>query len=218
MIIRPALYPIVRLALVSGFLFIKISLLANQAIAAPGKILVLGDSISAAYGMSLDRGWVAIMAERLADEAPGVEVINASISGETTSGGLRRLPALLETHQPSLVVVELGGNDGLRGFPIPSLRENLKSIIEASKDNGSQVLVMPMEIPPNYGSRYTQAFRESFIVVTETTGAARGRFPHDNIATEPALMQADGIHPTVEAQPMIVDNVIDDIRQAMLQP
>ena len=180
--------------------------------------MVLGDSISAAYGMSLSQGWVALMEEELASSGEAEAVINASISGETTGGALRRLPALLEEHQPALVVVELGGNDGLRGHPIISLRENLTGIVTASQAAGARVLLLPMEIPPNYGSRYTEAFRESFIVVAQSTGATLGSFPLQDVATAPRLMQADGIHPTVEAQAIIAARVLPEVREALATP
>ncbi len=175
---------------------------------------MLGDSISAAYGMSLEQGWVALMQREL----PAAEVINASISGETSGGALRRLPRLLTEHNPTLVIVELGGNDGLRGYPIPDLRRNLLDIVSVSRQNGAEVLLLPMEIPPNYGSRYTASFRESFQVVAESGGAQLGGFPLQGIATDPTLMQPDGIHPTVEAQPMIVANVLPVVRDMLPAP
>ena len=214
MIMHTTFYSYIRLLLLIGF-FLGIS---AASAASPARVLVLGDSISAAYGMSLDQGWVALMEEELNKQGATQAVINASISGETTAGALRRLPALLEEHQPTLVVVELGGNDGLRGHPIPSLRENLRDIVTSSQEAGARVLILPMEIPPNYGSRYLEAFRESFILISESTGASLGSFPLLDVATRPELMQADGIHPTVEAQPIIAERVLPEVLEALTQP
>lgn len=180
-------------------------------------ILVLGDSISAAYGMSLDSGWVALLAQRLESSHPDIQVVNASISGETSAGGLRRLPELLQAHQPSLVVIELGGNDGLRGYPLDKFRNNLEQMARLSQQAGARVLFLAMEIPPNYGSRYTSGFRESFSLVAEATGSRLGAFLLEGVATDPGLMQADGIHPTVEAQSRLLENVLPDIL-ALLAP
>ena len=171
-------------------------------------LLVVGDSISAAYGMSLEEGWVALLARQISQSHPDVNVVNASISGETTGGALRRLPGLLQQHTPQVVLIELGGNDGLRGFPIKAFRENLSSLAVQSRDAGARVIILPMEIPPNYGTRYTAAFRESYPLVAENTGATLGSFPLANVATVDGMMQEDGIHPTVAAQPVLVENVL----------
>lgn len=179
----------------------------STASATQAGILVLGDSISAAYGMDLEQGWVAALQDRVAGRAAGWTVANASISGDTTGGGLQRLPRLLEQHQPTIVILELGGNDGLRGFPINQLRANLTAMVKQSQDAGASVLLLTMEIPPNFGKRYTGQFRDSFAQVAASTGARVADFILDGIATRPELMQDDGIHPTAEAQPMIVDNV-----------
>ncbi|HBO12335.1 MAG TPA: arylesterase [Halieaceae bacterium] len=181
------------------------------------RLLVLGDSISAAYGLSLEEGWVALAGAALAGRGLAVDVVNASISGETSAGGRRRLPALLETHDPDAVVIELGGNDGLRGYPVAQLRENLAAMAEAAQASGARVLLLPMEIPPNYGPRYTGAFRDSFPRVAEETGASLGPFPLEAVATDPALMQADGIHPTAAAQPRIVETLLPAL-EAVLRP
>jgi len=175
--------------------------------ASAATVLILGDSISAAYGMALEQGWVALLAERLTGERMSPAIINASISGDTSAGGLRRLPALLARHEPDLVVLELGGNDGLRGYPTAQLRDNLHAMASLATEAGAQVLILPMEIPPNYGSRYTRAFRKAFRAAAETSGAELLPFILEDIATQPALMQDDGIHPTVAAQAMIADVV-----------
>ena len=181
------------------------------------RILVLGDSISAAYGMSLEQGWVAMLGEKLSATEPAYQVINASISGETTAGGLRRLPELLAQHQPSLVIIELGGNDGMRGYPLKTLRSNLNTLAELSRDAGARVILLTMEIPPNYGARYTAGFRESFALAAAHTGSILGPFVLDGVATKPALMRADGIHPRAEAQPMILDNVLPTIMTTLAE-
>lgn len=179
------------------------------------RVLVLGDSISAAYGMSLEQGWVALLQERLRDEYPSLQMINGSISGETTVGGLQRLPALLSQHQPSLVIIELGGNDGLRGYPIKTLRENLRQLVALSQAAGARVILLPMQIPPNYGSRYTQAFYNSYKLVAEETGSHLGNFILDQVALDMQLMQPDGIHPTAAAQPKLADAVEKPLRQLL---
>ena len=177
--------------------------------------MVLGDSISAAYGMSLEQGWVALLETQLQPDIPPVEVINASISGETTAGGLRRLPELLALHQPNIVVIELGGNDGLRGYPLDRFRTNLLDMVTLSQEAGAQVILVPMEIPPNYGSRYTAGFRDSFTEVAERTGSVLAPFLMDGVATKPELMQGDGIHPRVEAQPLLLQNILPTIQSVM---
>jgi len=187
-----------------GLLLFGLSVLARSG---QPTILIVGDSISAAYGMSLEQGWVALLEEQLADSHPDYSVVNASISGETTAGGLRRLPALLTEYNPSVVVIELGGNDGLRGFPIRNFRDNLQAMAEMARATDAEVLLLTMEIPPNYGSRYTASFRESYQLVAEATGSVLGPFMLEDVATDTTLMQTDGIHPTVEAQPIILDTV-----------
>jgi acyl-CoA thioesterase I len=170
-------------------------------------ILIVGDSISAAYGMSLGEGWVALLENRLQRDHQGLEVVNASISGETSGGGLRRMPVLLRQHVPSIVIIELGGNDGLRGYPIGQLRDNLARMIALAENNDAKVLILPMEIPPNFGKIYTDAFRASFAQAIEGTDATLAAFPLASVALKTDLMQADGIHPTAQAQPRILESV-----------
>ena len=206
-----------------GLLLLGLSLVpagANAALATEDGspcVLVLGDSISAAYGMSLEQGWVALVEERLRERWRTARVINASISGDTSGGGLRRLPALLEQHKPDLVVIELGGNDGLRGYPPSSLRDNLTSMATLAAEAGAAVVILPMEIPPNYGPRYTTAFRNAFAEAAADTDATLGPFPLDSIATQRELMQNDGIHPTVEAQPLIAERLLPVITAALIE-
>ena len=145
--------------------------LASAVAAQPTRpILVLGDSISAAYGLSLEQGWVALLESRLENEDRPYHTVNASISGDTSAGGLRRLPALLASHEPDIVIIELGGNDGLRGYPITQLQDNLIEMVELSQNTGAETLILPMEIPPNLGKFYTDAFRASFVKAAEATG------------------------------------------------
>ena len=167
----------------------------------------MGDSISAAYGIQRDQGWVNLLAEYLADAPQPYEVINGSISGETTAGGLARLPQALETHDPEVVIIELGGNDGLRGYPTDTVRENLKRMVELSLAEDREVLLVGMQIPPNYGPRYTRAFFDVFHDVAEETGVPLVPFFLEKVALTPGLMQADGIHPTAEAQPLLLETL-----------
>lgn len=161
----------------------------------------MGDSISAAYGMDIEQGWVRLLDQRLSQRAPGQHtVINASVSGETTSGGVRRLPALLKQHRPEVVVLELGGNDGLRGQPPKLMATNLARMIRQSRQAGARVVLLGMQIPPNYGRAYTTAFAQVYPTVAEAEGAALLPFFLDGVGGVPALMQADGIHPNAQAQ------------------
>jgi|TARA_B110000881_G_C18540711_1_gene498400 acyl-CoA thioesterase-1 len=208
LIIQHFLYCHIRNSLAIGCLLLA---LTGQAFANETKILVLGDSISAAYGMSLEQGWVTKLAVYLKERDAGIQVVNASISGETTAGGLRRLPLLLQENQPSMVIIELGANDGLRGYPLNTLYDHLKRLVEMAQQAGAKVILLPMEIPPNYGTRYTSGFRESFRQVALETDCTLAPFILDGVATNPALMQGDGIHPTVEAQPLLLDNVLPTV-------
>jgi acyl-CoA thioesterase-1 len=158
--------------------------------------------------MSLEQGWVALLARQLADSHPHYRIVNASISGETSAGGLRRLPQLLSEHSPDLVIIELGGNDGLRGYPTAKLKRNLEDMVKLAQAAQASALLLPMEIPPNYGARYTQSFRASFTDTAESTGAAVAGFFLDGVATQPELMQDDGIHPNRAAQPLLLENLM----------
>jgi acyl-CoA thioesterase-1 len=169
--------------------------------------LVIGDSISAGYGIQRDHGWVALLEAKVATLTPPHQVVNASISGDTTGGGLARLPRAIEVHKPDVVVIELGGNDALRGYPIDRIESNLDAMVTLAKRGGAAVVVLGMEIPPNYGERYTQAFRSMYANVATRAGAALVPFLLDGVATDAALMQSDGIHPTAAAQTRLLDNV-----------
>ncbi len=180
-----------------------ISTAANSA-----TILVLGDSLSAGYGIDEKQGWVYLLQQQLGDNH---QLINASISGETTSGGLSRLPVLLESYRPDYVLIELGGNDGLRGYSIKLLKANLQALIAQSRANQAIPLILPMQIPPNYGQRYSQAFADAFGQVATAEGVGLLPFVFEEVMAQPALLQQDGIHPTAEAQPLIAE----EIRQAL---
>ena len=191
-----------------ALLLLAVSLAATAQTPIEAKtILVLGDSISAGYGIQRDQGWVALLQARVATLPDPHQVVNASISGDTTGGALARLPRALEIHKPAVVIIELGGNDGLRGYPVDRIEQNLDTMITLSKNAGATVLLLGMEIPPNYGERYTRAFRKAFVDAATRSGATLVPFLLDGVATDAALMQADGIHPTAAAQPRLLDNV-----------
>ena len=175
-------------------------------------ILVLGDSISAAYGIQREEGWVALLDKRLEAKQFAWQVVNASVSGETTSGGLARLPAALATHDPEVVVIELGGNDGLRGYPIPQVRANLEALVEIAKSEDRRVLLIGMQIPPNYGPRYTSAFARMYHEVADAWDVQLVPFLLRGVALQPQLMQDDGIHPSAAAQPTLLENVWPTLR------
>ena len=170
-------------------------------------ILVYGDSISAAYGMDQSKGWVNLLAKRIAIDRPHYKVVNASVSGETSGGGVTRLPKSLAFHQPDVLVLELGGNDGLRGYPISSIRDNLQIMIQQAKASGVHVLLIGMVLPPNYGRRYTLAFEKVFSSLAKEHSLPFVPFLLDGVSTGKSLVQRDGIHPTVDAQPALLDDV-----------
>ncbi|MFZ1641456.1 MAG: arylesterase [Candidatus Contendobacter sp.] len=170
-------------------------------------ILVLGDSLSAGYGIPAEQGWVDLLQRRLAERGFPHRVVNASISGDTTSGGLSRLPAALEQHRPALVILELGANDGLRGQPPMLMTNNLGRMIEWSRQAGARVLLAEIRIPPNYGPLYTQKFQATFGELAKRYDIPLIPFLLEGVAGHPALIQEDGLHPRAEAQPRILDNV-----------
>lgn len=171
------------------------------------RVLVYGDSLSAAYGMPRNAGWATLLERRLAEHRPPWTVANASVSGETTAGGLARLPALLDRLAPDLVILALGANDGLRGLPAAAMADNLRAMVRLAKGRGARVLLVGMRLPPNYGSAYTREFQEAFVRVSKQEVVPLVPFLLDGIATEPSWFQADGLHPTAEAQPRLLDTV-----------
>ncbi|MGB1090552.1 MAG: arylesterase [Oceanobacter sp.] len=186
-------------------LLIPFSSQANQ----PPTVLVLGDSISAGFGIPVQRGWVNLLQNKLQGPIPDVKVINASVSGETTSGGLSRLPALLDQHQPDLLIIELGGNDALRGTPLKIIRRNLESMIDKAEHLGVMVMLLGMQLPPNYGPVYNTGFSGMYESLSLERDTLVVPFLLEGIATEPGMMQSDGIHPTVPAQPLMADMVFE---------
>ena len=175
--------------------------------AAKKTVLVLGDSLSAAYGLAPAQGWVALTADRLRTERPGWTLANASVSGETTDGGASRIAGELERHRPAVVVIELGANDGLRGLDLARTRANLEKMVVAAKGRGAKVLLLGMRIPPNYGSRYTEGFARVFVEVSDVHGTALLPFLLEPIATDRDAFLPDNLHPDADAQPALRDHV-----------
>ncbi len=181
--------------------------------AEPPAILVFGDSISAGYGLAhVEQGWVEMLRVKLKDEGYGYQVINASVSGETTAGGLARLPRALSLHHPEIVIIELGGNDGLRALPIDQMHANLAKMVDLSLAAGARVLLLGMRMPPNYGPEYTEKFRAVFADVARAKKLPLVPFLLVDIALSPGLIQADGIHPNELGQPKLLANVWPDLR------
>jgi len=181
-------------------------------------VLVLGDSLSAQYGLQRGQGWVPLLEQRLAQHKMAARVVNASISGDTTAGGRARLPGLLAQHKPAVVVIELGGNDALRGFPLEATEDNLTQMTRAAQAAGAKVLLIGMQVPPNYGTDYTRRFEALFGQVAHATHAARVPFLLAGVADAPDaanLFQADRIHPTAAAQPRMLDNVWPALRKLL---
>ena len=169
-------------------------------------ILVMGDSISAGYGLQPGEGWVALLQTRLAKQKH-IDLVNASVSGETTSGGLTRLPKLLNEYKPAIVILELGGNDGLRGQPLSLMRKNLQDMVDACKQSGAQILLVGMQIPTNYGNRYTQDFKKIYAELANKNQVPLVPFLLEGVATHAELMQNDGIHPNAGAQAQLLNNL-----------
>ncbi len=170
-------------------------------------LLIMGDSLSAAYGVQTENGWVSLLRDRLEDNGHDWTVVNASISGETTDGGLRRLPDLLSRHAPAIVIIELGGNDGLRGFQPSVIEQNLTQMIELTRDAGARPLLVGMQIPPNYGPRYTSMFAAIYPKLADSHDTGLVPFFLDGIYNQHGMMQEDGIHPSSQAQQKLLDNL-----------
>jgi acyl-CoA thioesterase I len=180
---------------------------APAAAASRPVVLIVGDSLSAGYGLATHENWPSLLQRRLSDLGYPHRVVNASISGDTTSGGLARLPRALERHAPEIVLIGLGGNDGLRAIPVPEFRRNLANMIQLSASAGAKVLLAGIRIPPNYGPEYAEAFHAVFHELAREHETSLVPFILEGIALDPGLMQADGIHPTAAAQPVILDNL-----------
>jgi len=170
-------------------------------------IVVFGDSISAGYGIRVEQGWVSLLSRKIAQEGYGFRVVNASVSGETTAGGLARLPHALDVQRPRILLLELGGNDGLRSLPLDSTRDNLAQMIKLTQARGIALLLIGIRVPPNYGARYTTGFQMIYTELAQSYRLPLVPFLLDRVALQPALMQADGIHPTEQGQPLLLENV-----------
>jgi acyl-CoA thioesterase-1 len=178
-------------------------------------VLVIGDSLSAGYGIAIDQSWTTLLQSRLQSQGYEHRVVNASITGDTTEGGATRIVAALENFDPELVILELGGNDGLRGIPPDTMKDNLKSIIETSQASGASVILLGIRIPTNYGPRYTSAFEAVYRDLAEQLDIPWIEFFMEGVALDDALMQADGIHPNEEAQPILLDNAWPMVSKAL---
>jgi acyl-CoA thioesterase-1 len=170
-------------------------------------ILIMGDSLSAGYGIQVQEGWAALLQKKLSDNDHSYDVVNESISGETTDGGLRRFPSILQRNNPDIIILELGANDGLRGFPLPIIQNNLTQLVSMGLAKGAKVLILGMHIPPNYGTHYTEKFHAIYQKIASEKNTALVSFFLEGIATNNDYMQADGLHPNAQGQPLILNNV-----------
>jgi acyl-CoA thioesterase-1 len=191
---------------------------AAQGADAPQRpVVVLGDSLSAAYGLSPEEGWVTALKERLGAQGYVYPLINASVSGETSAGGLARLPHILEAHHPSVLIIELGANDGLRGLPIDALRQNLVQMIQTGKHSGARVLLVGITLPANYGGRYKSDFDAVFSAIAHQERVSLVRSLIDGIALDDRNFQADHLHPTAAMQPRMLDNVWQELKPMLMK-
>jgi acyl-CoA thioesterase I len=179
----------------------------HDAVASDRVILVFGDSLSAAYGLRPEQGWVALLAQRLRSQGYGYQVVNASVSGETTEGGLTRLPRALRLHQPVVVILELGANDGLRGLPVAATRDNLARMVQLARGAGARLLLVGIRIPPNYGPRYTQEFAAVFPALANQYHLRLVPFLLEGVALDATRMQQDGLHPNARGEPQVLDTL-----------
>jgi acyl-CoA thioesterase-1 len=170
-------------------------------------ILVFGDSVSAGYGIRIEQGWVNLLAQKITQLGYKFKIVNASVSGETTAGGLARLPHALDVQQPQILILELGGNDGLRSLPLETTHDNLARMIQLARGRGITVLLVGMRMPPNYGERYTSGFQQMYSELAQQYKLPWVPFLLEKVALNPALMQADGIHPTEPGEPLLLDTV-----------
>ncbi len=207
------------------FLLVKVSVISLSfmgfvawsmpAFATNPKILIYGDSLSAAYGIPQQQGWAALLKKKLAQEKLTYEVINASISGETTDSGLTRLASTIRQVKPTIIILELGANDGLRGLPIKNMRNNLSAMIQLCKKSGIKVLLLGMKIPPNYGVQYTKEFSQTYAQLGKQHKVALLPFMLENVAARPDLIQADGLHPNALGQPIILENIWPELKKLL---
>lgn len=200
-------------AMIAGIVMV----FSTAAYSASKTVLVLGDSLSAEYGLVRGTGWVPLLRQKIQDENIKANIVNASISGETTSGGRARLRGLLNQHKPDIVVIELGGNDGLRGLPLKAMESNLRDMIEASRKASAKVLLVGMQIPPNYGRAYTEKFSSLYGELAKEYRIPRAPFFLEGIATNPELFQADGIHPASNAQPIMLNNIWPHLKPLLVK-
>lgn len=191
----------------AGLMSAVFTLLCWGQVALADTVLVVGDSISAAFGLDTRQGWVALLEKRLAEQGYEHHVVNASISGDTSAGGATRLPGLLVEHQPNVVILELGGNDGLRGLALDQLQQNLASMVQQSQKAGAKVVLLGMRLPPNYGIRYTTAFAQVFATLAEEKQVAFVPFFLEGVGGVPEMMQRDGLHPAAVAQSVLLENL-----------
>lgn len=179
-------------------------------------LLIVGDSLSAAYGLQQEQGWVSLLQKRWQNDNIPIDIVNAAVSGETTDGGLARLPRLIEQHKPTHIFIELGGNDGLQGHNITKIRNNLDSLVQVAQQSDATVFLQQMQIPSNYGKRYTAMFMESFNTIADKYSVKLIPFFLENIALDESLMQNDGIHPNAEAQPKIATLMDSNLRSLII--
>lgn len=205
----------IRSAIVLFLLFHLLLPLAVQA-DTDARLLVLGDSLSSAYGIPLEKGWVSLLQKRLQNKHMKWQLINASITGDTTHGGLARLPGLLQRHRPAIVIIELGGNDGLRGLSLREMKQNLVKMTQLAQQAGAAVLLLGVRLPANYGPVYGERFHRVYREVADTTGATLVDFFLQGVAETTERMQADGIHPAAEAQPLILDNIWPELEPQLV--
>ena len=205
----------IRSAIVLFLLFHLLLPLAVQA-DTDARLLVLGDSLSSAYGIPLEKGWVSLLQKRLQNKHMKWQLINASITGDTTHGGLARLPELLQRHRPAIVIIELGGNDGLRGLSLHEMKRNLVEMTQLAQQAGAAVLLLGVRLPANYGPVYGERFHRVYREVADTTGATLVDFFLQGVAETTERMQADGIHPAAEAQPLILDNIWPELEPQLV--
>ncbi|MCF2826050.1 MULTISPECIES: arylesterase [Pseudoalteromonas] len=194
-------------------LFILVIVMTPLSANAKQKLMIVGDSLSAAYGLKQDDGWVKLLQNKYETEQNPIEIINVSVSGQTTGNAVAKINQQLKTISPTHVLIELGGNDGLRGFPVKRLKANLTLLVQSSQQAGANVAVMEIQIPPNLGPRYTSMFTESYQQVTEQTGSYLMPYFMLEVAAKPELMQSDNLHPNKEAQPLIRDFMYQEINQ-----